>query len=188
MSVVMVKMRCGVRWLAVAAGVVAALMAAMAAQAEAVSIEVEDAYVRGLPPTQRNTAAFFILKNTGDRDLEVLAAPAPDLAERVEIHAHRHRNGMMSMQQQASVTIPAGQSVAFAPGELHLMLIELNRPLRDGDTVSLALQTSGGETLTFSAPVISVLKEGKSGSGTGRVNSNSNQSNSNKDNMGHAHH
>ena len=68
------------------------------------------------------------------------------------------------------------------------MLIELNRPLRDGDTVSLALQTSGGETLTFSAPVISVLKEGKSGSGTGRVNSNSNQSNSNKDNMGHAHH
>lgn len=183
MSVVMVKMRWGVRWLAMAAGavvaIVAALVAATAVQAEAVSIEVEDAYVRGLPPTQRNTAAFFVLKNTGDRNLEVLAAPAPDVAARVEIHAHRHRNGMMSMQKQASVTIPAGQSLAFAPGGLHLMLIELNRPLRDGDTVSLALQTADGQTLTFSAPVISVLREGKPGSAAGKDS---------KHNMGHAHH
>lgn len=175
MSVVRVKMRRGLQRLLMAGS----LLAATLVQAEGVSIDVEGAYVRGLPPTQRNTAAFFTLNNTGGRDIEVLAAPATDVAERVEIHAHRHRNGMMSMQQQSSVTVAAGDSLVFAPGGLHLMLIELNRPLRDGDTVSLALQTAGGQTLTFSAPVISVLNEGKPGSAAGKDSEHT---------MGHAHH
>lgn len=150
------------------------LLASGCTQAEDQALQVEDAYVRGLPPTQRNTAAFFTLVNHSDRDIEVLAAPAPSVAERVEIHAHLHRDGMMSMQQQHSVTVAAGERKAFAPGALHLMLIELQRPLREGDEVELALQTAAGDTIAFSAPVISVLNEGK-----GQTD---------KGSMDHAHH
>ncbi|MFT7406086.1 copper chaperone PCu(A)C [Zhongshania sp.] len=122
------------------------------------SIEIKDAYVRGLPPTQRNTAAFFTVLNTSDKPV-VLMAGRSDAAERLEIHSHQHRNGMMSMREQTSVSIAAGESLVFESGGYHLMLINLTRAVRDGDQLSFSLTTYDGEEITVLAPVISVLKE-----------------------------
>ncbi|MEX1665109.1 copper chaperone PCu(A)C [Zhongshania arctica] len=122
------------------------------------SIEIKDAYVRGLPPTQRNTAAFFTVLNASDKPVELMAGRS-DAAERLEIHSHQHRNGMMSMQKQASVSIAAGESLVFESGGYHLMLINLTRAVRDGDQLSFSLTTDDGEEVTVLAPVISVLKE-----------------------------
>lgn len=123
------------------------------------ALEVQGPYVRGLPPTQKNTAAFFILSNPTAREA-CLRAGSSEVAERLEIHRHRHNNnGMMSMQREEQLCIPAGESVEFAPGGIHLMLISLHKPLRDGDQVELSLELLSGEMKTFIAPVISVLKE-----------------------------
>lgn len=122
------------------------------------SIEIKDAYVRGLPSTQRNTAAFFTVLNTSDKPVELMAGRS-DAAERLEIHSHQHRNGMMSMREQTSVSIAAGESLVFESGGYHLMLINLTRAVRDGDQLSFSLTTDDGEEITVLAPVISVLKE-----------------------------
>ena len=125
------------------------------------ALEIENPYVRGLPPTQRNTAAFFTVHNASDKAVE-LKAGTSDAAERLEIHSHRHHDGMMMMQEEGSVTIGAGKSIVFSPGGYHLMLIDLTRPVRDGDEVSFSLVADDGEEIMVVAPVISVLKEAPS--------------------------
>jgi copper(I)-binding protein len=137
-------------------GVALAVLALTPLMAQA--LEIKDAHVRGLPSTQRNTAAFFTVMNTSDNPIKLMAGRS-DAAERLEIHSHQHRNGMMSMQEQASVSIAAGESLVFESGGYHLMLFNLTRTVRDGDRLSFSLTTEDGEEITVVAPVISVLKE-----------------------------
>ncbi len=47
--------------------------------------------------------------------------------------------GMTGMQPVASVEVPAGGTVAFAPGGYHVMLTGLTKPLSAGDTFELTL-------------------------------------------------
>lgn len=122
------------------------------------ALEIKNAYVRGLPPNQRNTAAFFTVENAGAEAVELQAGSSAAAAQ-LEIHAHRHQNGMMSMQMQSSVRVEAGQSLRFVPGGYHLMLIDLKRPLKEGESVSFSLRAADGEELSVTAPVISVLNE-----------------------------
>lgn len=117
---------------------------------------VSDAYVRGLPPTQKNTAAFFELHNTGEAAVTITPGVS-DAAEVLEIHAHEHRDGMMAMRKKTALTLEAGARVSFVPGGLHLMLLNLQQTLNDGDMVTFSLRVDGAP-LEISAPVVSVLK------------------------------
>jgi copper(I)-binding protein len=46
---------------------------------------------------------------------------------------------VMKMRRLAGVAIPAGQTVALAPGAMHLMLVGLKAPLREGQSFALTL-------------------------------------------------
>ncbi len=48
--------------------------------------------------------------------------------------------GMMRMQPVEAVSVPAGGTVEFKPGGLHVMLMDLRRDLKPGDTFSLTLR------------------------------------------------
>ena len=49
-------------------------------------------------------------------------------------------NGVMTMRPlPAGVPVPPGQTVAFAPGGYHLMLMGLKGPLKEGDRVKATL-------------------------------------------------
>lgn len=121
-----------------------ALPCASAAQAQAV---LEDAWVRALPPTQANTAAYVTVRNTGSEPLLVTGGSAA-LASRVELHDTVEVDGMLRMRQQESVTVPAGESLAFAPGGLHLMLLELERMPAAGEMLQLCLDINGEAVCT----------------------------------------
>jgi copper(I)-binding protein len=123
----------------------------------ATALSVSDAYVRGLPPGQKNTAAFFVLKNDGDKNI-VLSPGRSDAVAALEIHGHEQLSGMMRMRKKEQLEIAPGETLSFSPGGLHLMMIGLKKPLKDGDTVSFSLRLNDKEELTITAPVISVLK------------------------------
>jgi periplasmic copper chaperone A len=57
---------------------------------------------------------------------------------------------VMQMRPIAGVTIPEGQKVALKPGGMHVMLIGLKAPLRQGQTFPLTLTfaKAGPETVT----------------------------------------
>jgi len=112
----------------------AALLAASAAAAEAVS--VKEAWVRATAPGQKVAGAYLELTSRADAALIAAASPA---AARVELHTMAMEGGVMRMRPVRRVALPAGKWVKLAPGGLHLMLVDLQRPLNEGDRVPLAL-------------------------------------------------
>ncbi len=121
-------------------------------------LTIEEGYVRGLPPGQPNTAAFMRLVNSGDQDV-VITGAASNGAKLAEVHSHKHHNGMMSMEQVDQITVPANGEFVLAPGKYHLMLINLTKPLREGDEVLIRLLNGEVELTRATLPVRSVLNE-----------------------------
>ena len=124
----------------------------------AAELQVDDGYVRGLPPGQTVTAAFMTLVNSSEQAVTIVSATS-DSAELAEVHAHVHNNGMMSMKKVDSITVPANGRFVLVPGQHHLMLINLLEPLKQGDAVDITLFFANGSTQTVQLPVISVLNE-----------------------------
>ena len=58
-----------------------------------------------------------------------------------------------SMQQVSAIEVPAGGEVALEPGGLHLMLMELAKPLETGDKFSVTLELADGEELAVDVEV-----------------------------------
>ena len=129
------------------------LCALLSTAVQAGTLHLRDAYIRELPPGQTVSAGYFTLLNTGKAPVALVAGTS-DAADRVEIHAHRMSGGAMHMEQLHRVEVPAGGQVQFKPGGLHLMLIDLKRPLHAGDTVTVMLLDEKGGGHRIQLPVI----------------------------------
>lgn len=100
-----------------------------------------------------NGAVYFIISNATDADDRLLSA-STDVASAAEVHmSMMDSNGVMTMQMQEAVPIPAQQEVIFKPGGLHVMLVGLRQDLNIGDTISLTLNFEAGGSITVQAPV-----------------------------------
>jgi copper(I)-binding protein len=108
--------------------------------------------------TGMNTGAFMTLQNTSDtEDRLVKAAVDSSVARVVEIHETTvDENDVMQMRPVDGVTIPAGGSVELKPGGFHIMLMDVQGDLVEGQTVSLLLTFESGLELTVDAPVRSL--------------------------------
>jgi len=118
------------------------------------TIVVLDPYVRLLPPTARHTAAFFVIENRGARDVKLVGA-STDVA-RAELHNHVMEGGVMKMRPVAAIDVPAGGKATLAPGGLHVMLMDLVRPLTKDEVVVITLRFEDGTTSQIAAPVRAV--------------------------------
>ncbi|MEE4145493.1 MAG: copper chaperone PCu(A)C [Halieaceae bacterium] len=131
------------------AGLIASLAPLAVVAAGPGSLGLDDAWVRALPPGQPNTAAYLVVTNSADTEVTIIGATSP-LAETVEIHTSREVDGLQRMERLEQVQVAPGQSVAFAPGGKHLMLLGLGRMPAPGEVVQLCLQLAkGGEVCTL---------------------------------------
>jgi periplasmic copper chaperone A len=104
------------------------------------SITIESAWARPTVAKMANGATYLTLVNHGTQPDRLLSASTTVAAE-TQIHHTIMDNGIMRMRQlKDGVELPAGQSVKFAPGGLHIMLIGLKAPLKAGDHFVLGLQ------------------------------------------------
>lgn len=100
-----------------------------------------------------NGAVYFIVSNATDTD-ERLLSVSTDVASAAEVHmSMMDSNGVMSMQMQEAVPIPAQQEIIFKPGGLHVMLIGLSQDLKIGDTISLTLNFETAGSISIQASV-----------------------------------
>jgi len=101
-------------------------------------LTIQDAWARPAN-TGENGAAYFIIEN-GTASDDSLMGVSSDIATAAEVHmSMADANGVMSMQMQDAVIIPAGEPVEFKPGGLHVMLVNLTRDLKPGETITLTL-------------------------------------------------
>lgn len=135
------------------AGRMAAIVLALAAQGAVAqgALELSGAWVRALPPGQPATAAYLTVHNPGSEPVTIDAASAAG-AGRVEMHDTLQEGGMSRMRQRHTVTVPAGDTLRFQPGGLHLMLLDLAAMPREGEQVNLCLRSGDSEHCT-EAPV-----------------------------------
>jgi copper(I)-binding protein len=127
-------------------------MGAPASFATENGLSVVNPWIREAPPLSKVLGGYLVLENKSERDRILTGATSPSF-ERVEMHRTKIHNGVAKMLHQDSLTVPAGQSVAFEPGAYHLMLIGPTTALRSGDQVNLSLSFADGEQIKASASV-----------------------------------
>jgi len=118
----------------------------------AVSASIENAWVRAMPPSQANTAAYLTLENTGKRAVRIVGAHSHPEAE-VTIHTSAVVDGMMTMQAVDVVEVATGKSVEFGPGGMHLMIMGLEKMPAPGEQVKLCLEFESASPLCTDAIV-----------------------------------
>ena len=99
-------------------------------------------------------AVFGTISNSGDRDVRIVSGDSP-IAGRVEMHeVVPNASGAMTMRpKQGGFTVPANGSRELIPGGDHVMLMDLEKPLRPGADVSLTLVFEDGSTLPVTAQI-----------------------------------
>lgn len=123
------------------------------------NITVQDPYVRLAPPNAPATGAFMVIKNTGDKDVKVLKADNP--ASRVtELHTHLNENGVMKMRPVAAIEVKAKGQAVLQPGGLHVMMIDLKAPMKEGDVVPITLSFDDGSSKQVDAKVVRPMAAG----------------------------
>ncbi len=121
--------------------------------ARAADLAVVDAWARATPPGAGVAAAYLTIDNTGGGADRLLGATS-DAAGRVEIHESRREGEVMRMRKAEPLDIPAGERIVFGPGGLHVMLMELKEPLRQGERLSLTLRFERAGEVHIEAEVL----------------------------------
>lgn len=99
---------------------------------------VSHPWARASAPTARNGAAYMKIESApGARD-RLIGARSP-VAEAVEVHETTVTDGIARMRRVPEIGISSDHPVVLAPGGMHLMLIGLKSPLKEGDLFPLVL-------------------------------------------------
>ena len=136
------------------------LLTVLSAQAEhpshgsgaAASVSISEAYVRAMPPGQKNSAAFMKLSNGSAMHHTVIGA-STSAAKIAELHTHMEMDGMMKMRKIEKIDLHPDGEVVLKPGGQHVMLMGLKGELKPGDMVPLTLVFGDGSKKEVHAQV-----------------------------------
>ncbi|NOT33150.1 MAG: copper chaperone PCu(A)C [Candidatus Eisenbacteria bacterium] len=110
------------------------------------SPEATSAWARSTAPNAAHGAVYLSLSSRLPDELLGVEVPKR-VASRAEFHeATRDAEGRVGMRRRASIHLRAGDRVSFEPGGMHVMLLNLVRPLVAGDTFALTLRYRYGAT------------------------------------------
>jgi copper(I)-binding protein len=121
-------------------------------------VSVVDPFVRLAPPGSKTTGAFMTIKNAGDKDTQVVSA-ASTVAKVTELHNHINDGGVMRMRQVKEIALPAKGEAQLKPGGYHVMLIDLQQALKEGDHVVITLGFADGSKKEVHAMVKNPMAE-----------------------------
>jgi copper(I)-binding protein len=118
-------------------------------------VSVHDAWVRGTVAQQKASGLFAVITAAKDSTLVAVSTPVAGV---VEIHEMKMEGSTMKMRALTSgLALPAGQAVELKPGGYHVMLMDLKRQLKAGDSVPVTLVVEGAdgkrENIEIQAPV-----------------------------------
>ena len=115
---------------------IAAAVLCFASVACLAQLKVDAPWVRATVPQQRVTGAFMTL--TAVEPLRLLEVRSP-IAGKVEVHEMAMDGSVMKMRAVGALDLPAEKAVELKPGGYHVMLFELKRQIKAGETVPLTL-------------------------------------------------
>ena len=127
----------------------------LACSKQAPKINITDNWVRATAEGQDVGAAYMTITSASDRNLIKVESSVTDS---VEIHSMSMENGVMKMRMLEQLDLKANIPNKLAPGGFHLMLFDLKKQLKAGETVSFTLHfknQAGKESLAkVSSPIL----------------------------------
>ncbi len=132
-----------------------ALLALLAMARAHAQTSVKDAWVRGTVAQQKATGMFAqITSSTGGR---LVSATSP-VAGVVEIHEMKMEGDVMKMKAVPGLELPAGKMVELKPGGYHVMMMDLKKELKAGETVPVTLVVEGADNKRESIEVNATVR------------------------------
>jgi copper(I)-binding protein len=123
-------------------------------RAEGASADQSMAGGMSMDQGQGGTGAIFMRLVNKDQEADRLVSVQTEAAQVAEIHETRIEGDVMRMQLlPEGLEIPAGGEVMLKPGGYHIMLIDLNHDIKEGDTVAVALEFAKSGTIRVQVPV-----------------------------------
>lgn len=147
-------------------------LAAPSARAEDIragDLVITQAWTRATPGGAKTGGGFLTIENKGGSPDKLVGVSA-DVAGKVEVHQMAMDGGVMKMRPvEGGLTIDPGKTVKLAPGGMHLMMMDLKSPLKQGDKLPVTLQFEKAGKVQVTLDVQGVGAPGPSGSMGGEM-------------------
>ena len=101
-------------------------------------LHIESPWARASIGPAKAGAAYVTVVNHGS-EADRLLAVETDVARRSELHTHLMEDGVMKMRPVEAIEVDPGAPTVMAPGGLHVMLMGLKEPLKQGSQFPLRL-------------------------------------------------
>lgn len=158
---------------ALAAVVGAYVLAGPVARAEEVKagdLVITQAWSRATPPGAKIGAGYLTIENKGTT-ADRLTGITSEAAGKIEVHEMSMNNGVMKMRPvEGGLAIDPGKTVKLAPGGYHLMMMDLKKPLKQGDEVPVTLDFAKAGKVAVTLDVEGVGAQGPAHGGQMQMN------------------
>ena len=111
-------------------------------------VKIENGWVRAVPASSDDTAAFMILTNTGDQPLRLTGGHTERggmLMPMITTRETKSGREVMGMKSVDALVIPPHGKLVLAPGGNHLMVMGFKGPLKVGEKLKLTLEFAPGQ-------------------------------------------
>lgn len=135
-------------------------------------LEISTAWTRATVKTAKVGGGYITIKNTGNESDRLIAGTA-DFAKDVQLHQMTLIDDVMRMHPvDGGIDIPAGGEVVLQPGGQHLMFMGLQRPLLEGEEVSVSLtfERAGDVSVSFKVNSLAAKNAHEHGAHSGHAN------------------
>ena len=120
---------------------------------------IENAWTRAAGELGGAAEVYFTLRNTSEAMIDLIGVRA-DIASIETLHRTTGAGETARMSALPELRVKPGASVMLEPGGLHVMLIDLERPLVEGNTLPLRLTFYDGDDLTIEVPILAAAANG----------------------------
>jgi copper(I)-binding protein len=139
---------------------------ALAHEVKVGSLALTDLWTRATPPKAPTAGGYLTITNTGSEADTLVSASTP-LAEKGEIHLMETKDGVMTMKPvEGGIALPAGESVALAPGGYHLMFLGMKEPIVEGGKMPVTLTFAKAGTIETFLHILAIGSAGPDGTAT----------------------
>lgn len=133
--------------------ILAALLAALAAPSARAGGDIEVVHPWARPSIPNRPGVVYLgIHNPGEAPDRLVGARAEG-AGAAELHKAEQTDGVMRMTPVEAIEVPARGMARLGPGGYHIMLFDLDAPLRPGDSLALTLEFDEAGEVPVSVPV-----------------------------------
>lgn len=110
-------------------------------------------WIRLLPPTVMSTAGYVEINNSSTVADKLLNVWSPTI-NGVSVHQTKEVNGLLKMLEADNTTIPPNGKLILQPGGYHLMLMGVEKPLVENETVMICFEFERAGVVHVNFPVL----------------------------------